>query len=94
MADITVEIVYAPSNDAYSIKKCSVSAHANVAMAIRRSGMLQEYKELKIEDLKVGIYGKKVALDELLNDGDRIEIYRPLVIDPMAARRLRVKKKN
>lgn len=55
---------------------------ATVREAIDRSGILQQFPEIDLERQKVGIFGKIVALDSKLEDGDRVEIYRPLVVDP------------
>ena len=71
-----------------------VSAYANVALCIRRSGILETCPELKLEGMKIGIYSRKVGLDTVVKEGDRIEIYRPLLINPMEARRLRAQKKS
>jgi uncharacterized protein len=46
------------------------------------------------KDQLLGIFGKRVALDQPLADGDRVEIYRPLVIDPKEARRRRARRKR
>jgi uncharacterized protein len=75
-------------------RKVSVPRHANVAIAIRLSAICDEFPELKVEQLSVGIHRKKVTLDSSLREGDRVEIYRPLLITPMEARRLRAKKKG
>lgn len=85
---IQVEVVYA-SKAAQFTQKLMVSVQANVAMAIKASDLLSQYPELLLEQLIVGIYAKKCALDSPLFDGDRIEVYRPLEIDPMTARRNR-----
>jgi putative ubiquitin-RnfH superfamily antitoxin RatB of RatAB toxin-antitoxin module len=45
------------------------------------------------DTLKLGIFSKRVSLDHVMADGDRLEIYRPLLIDPKDARRLRHKHK-
>lgn len=71
----------------------AVSAHCTVAWAIRQSGILQEFPELALESITVGIFGQRVTLETLLNEGERVEIYRPLRIDPREARRNRVTKK-
>lgn len=71
----------------------SVTASCTVALAIRRSGILQQFSEIRLEDALVGIHGKRVALDALVRAGDRIEIYRPLVIDPKQARLLRAQRR-
>ena len=55
---------------------------ASVEDAITRSGILTQFPEIDLEHQKVGVFGKVVALDTRLEDGDRVEIYRPLIADP------------
>lgn len=50
--------------------------------AINRSGILKQFPEIDLEKQKVGIFGKVSKLDVVLNDGDRVEIYRPITCDP------------
>ena len=50
--------------------------------AINRSGILKQFPEIDLEKNKVGIFGKVSKLDAALNDGDRVEIYRPITCDP------------
>jgi putative ubiquitin-RnfH superfamily antitoxin RatB of RatAB toxin-antitoxin module len=64
---------------------------ATVAQAIDRSGIREEVPQLVLEDDKVGIFGRKVSMDQVLRDGDRVEIYRPLQIDPKDARRAKAR---
>lgn len=85
---IQVEVVYANKTMQFS-QKLMVSVQANVAMAIKASDLLSQFPELTLEQLVVGVYAKKCTLDHSLLDGDRIEVYRPLEIDPMTARRNR-----
>ena len=70
----------------------TVEESCTVALAIKRSGILQQFPEIEMASAVVGIFSKKVALDANLHAGDRVEIYRPLTIDPKQARRLRAKK--
>ena len=93
MANMCVWVAYATPEKQVE-RKVSVPRHANVAIAVRLSAICDEFPELKLEQLSVGIYRKKTTLDSPLREGDRVEIYRPLVIDPMEARRLRAKKKG
>ena len=65
-----------------------------IAEALKMSKILEHFPEIDLEHTTVGIWGKLKTLDTLVESGDRIEIYRPLTIDPMEARRLRVKKKR
>lgn len=87
---IQIKVIYATSEQQTELP-LSVAANCTVAQAIRRSGMLEQFPELNFAEMTVGIYGRKVALDASLCDGDRVEIYRPLEIDPKEARRLRAK---
>ena len=60
--------------------------------ALQASGLVTA--GLDMASCPVGIFGKKKTPDTVLRDGDRVEIYRPLVADPMDARRRRVAKKT
>lgn len=55
---------------------------ATIKDAIDRSGILNQFPEIDLEKNKVGVYGKVSKLDAVLNDGDRVEIYRPIICDP------------
>ena len=62
---------------------------ARVLDAIRASGAMQGDGAVDISTQAVGIWGRSVALEAELAEGDRVEIYRPLMMDPKEARRLR-----
>ena len=55
---------------------------STVSDAIKRSGILERFPAIDLEKQKVGVFGKFVKLDAAVADGDRIEIYRPLTVDP------------
>ena len=55
--------------------------------AIERSGILGRYDDIDLERNKVGVFGKIKPLDTVLAEGDRVEIYQPIVIDPKTAPR-------
>jgi putative ubiquitin-RnfH superfamily antitoxin RatB of RatAB toxin-antitoxin module len=55
--------------------------------AVRASGLLEEFPELAGQALALGIYGRRVDGQKVLRAGDRVEIYRPLKVDPRDARR-------
>lgn len=71
-----------------------INGHCSVAWAIRYGYgyLLKHYPELpdlnslKIDELKIGIYARRVSLDTVLQEGDRVEIYCPLQLDPKEAR--------
>lgn len=67
---------------------------SSLADAVSGSGILQEFPSIDLEKIKFGIYGQLASEDTKLKDGDRIEVYRPLLITPMEARRLRAKRKK
>ncbi len=60
-----------------------------VEQAIEQSAILQRFPEIDLKVNKTGIFGKAAKLDAMLNEGDRVEIYRPLIADPKEARKKR-----
>ncbi|QWU98632.1 RnfH family protein [Francisella salimarina] len=89
-----VEVIYALPNEQKSFYVESDDS-LTVRQAIIQSKILDAYSELdSIENLKVGIYGQMIDLDHVLEDRDRIEIYRNLTIDPKQARMLRAEQKR
>ncbi len=86
MARLNVEVVRADKLR-QQVVKLVVEQGASVADAARASGLISPDHAASGEALPLGIYGKSVAPDTILRDGDRVEIYRPLKLDPKAARR-------
>jgi putative ubiquitin-RnfH superfamily antitoxin RatB of RatAB toxin-antitoxin module len=70
--------------------RMEVPDESSVEEAIRRSGILKRFPEIDLTAQKVGIFGKLVKLDAPVKEGDRIEIYRPIVADPRTVRRRRI----
>ncbi len=60
--------------------------------AIEQSGVLRQAPEIDLARNKIGVYGKIVAPDYVLHPHDRVEIYRPLIVDPKEIRRRRASK--
>jgi len=90
---ITVEIAYAtPARQA--LLSIEAPAGCTVAEAIELSGIRAEFPDLEPEPAAVGIFSRKVSLDHEVNDGDRVEIYRPLLADPKEMRKQRARKKQ
>ena len=85
-----VEVVYGDAEH-QTLLNCEIAESSTVRDAIIHSGILQKYPELEISSLELGVFSKKVDLTHDLQEGDRVEIYRPLTIDPKEARRLRAK---
>ena len=92
-AQLQVEICYA-TPDLQIRKPVCVDAGATVQQAIMQSGVMRECTAIDLTVCRVGIYGKLKTLETVLRDQDRIEIYRPLIADPMDSRRRRVAKKG
>ncbi|WP_221801134.1 RnfH family protein [Oceanobacter mangrovi] len=89
---ISVEVAYALP-EKQKVMAVSVPEGCSVLEAARLSGIVAEFPGLELETAKMGIFGKAVRnLDEVVRDGDRIEIYRPLLIDPKQARANRAAK--
>lgn len=85
-----VDIVYAPLNAPIIHLHLDVRDNATVLEVLQQSGLLESHPE--IQQLSVGIFSKLVDYSTKISVGDRIEIYRPLLIDPMEKRRQRAKK--
>ncbi|MBK8283467.1 MAG: RnfH family protein [Ahniella sp.] len=68
--------------------------HSTVAEALNASGVCADWPDLGALDERVGIHGRRCALDTVLATGDRVEIYRPLLIDPKDARRKRASERR
>ena len=90
MAEVTirVEVAFA-APDRQALVALEVPAGTRVGEAIERSGVLTEFAGMIPGPPTVGIWGKVVAPDTVLSAGDRVEIYRPLTVDPKEARRRR-----
>jgi putative ubiquitin-RnfH superfamily antitoxin RatB of RatAB toxin-antitoxin module len=85
---IIVECVYASPSEQVLVA-VKVKKKATVEEVVHFSGLLQRFPEIKADQLVVGIFGQQKMLTDLVERGDRVEIYRPLLIDPMEARRQR-----
>ena len=86
MADLRVEVVYASDRKA-DVVIVRLPAGATVRDAVVASGLAVDWNA-------VGIFGRRVAADAPVADGDRVEIYRPLLDDPKEARRRRARSRK
>ena len=85
-----IQIAYINSDTEY-LEDINASQDISVREALTQSGVLEKFPEISLELNKVGVFGEIVELGHVLSEGDRVEIYRPLSMDPMEARRLRAK---
>jgi putative ubiquitin-RnfH superfamily antitoxin RatB of RatAB toxin-antitoxin module len=85
---IQVEVVHAGTGRLW--RRCvSLPAGSTAMQAVEAAGWLQELPANLPRPLQLGIHSRRVGADHVLRDGDRVEIYRPLALDPMASRRRR-----
>lgn len=90
-----VEVAYARP-DKQRIISLDVPEGTTVAEAARLSGIVEMFPEIDLAEIDMGIFGKVVKKpgEQTLREGDRVELYRPLKIDPKQARLNRAKKKG
>jgi len=88
---LSIEVCYARP-EAQTLVALSLPAGATVRDALAASGMSNRHPEIDPAAAKVGVFGKLATLDTPLADHDRVEIYRPLIVDPKLARQRRVEK--
>ncbi len=93
MGKLRVEVVLARP-DAADRVALELEAGATARDALQASGLVARHPELGSGAVPLGIFGRRVRAETPLNDGDRIEIYRPLVADPKDARRRRAKRRR
>ncbi|WP_144393968.1 RnfH family protein [Pleionea sediminis] len=86
-----VEVVYALPEE-QSLIALDVQEGTTVMEAIVLSQLLNKYPEIDLNTYKVGIFSKVTTLTAVLREFDRVEIYRPLKIDPKEIRRKKAEK--
>jgi uncharacterized protein len=87
---ILVEVAYALPQRAI-VKVFRLPSPATVGDALRLAAADPDFSGIDLAHAPVGVYGKRARPEELLKQGDRIEVYRALAVDPKAARRARAK---
>lgn len=88
---ISVEVAYA-TPERQVILVVQVKENTTIEEAIMCSGILQIFPEIDLTMKKVGVFSKQKMLTDFVQENDRIEIYRPLPLDPKEARKKRVKR--
>lgn len=83
---IEVEVAYARP-ERQLILKLEVPEGTSAIEALRLSGIEEEFPEIDLANNRLGVFGKLCKPERVLNPGDRVEVYRPLLADPRAARR-------
>jgi uncharacterized protein len=88
---LSIEVCYALPNE-QALIPIELPEGSTLQQALDASGILKRFPQIDLAQQKVGVYGKLKPLDTVLADHDRVEIYRPLIVDPKAARQRRVEK--
>lgn len=88
-----VEVVYCPAPGQTDLVALQLAPGSTVADALRASGVLTRHA-LTLDAVTVGVWFRAVATDTVLRDRDRVELYRPLTVDPKEARRLRYRRRG
>jgi hypothetical protein len=81
-----IEVAYAGASGQVVVE-LDVPAGTTAAQAVRASGLAQRFPEIDLARQALGVFGERVKPDRVLEEGERVEIYRPLIADPKEARR-------
>ena len=84
-----ISVAYSPAPRQVREWALSLPSGSTARQAVVRSGALSEFADLALDTLNIGIWGKGCSAHHRLKDNDRVEIYRPLRVDPKVARRER-----
>ena len=88
--NIDIEVVYAlPEKQV--VQRINLPDGTTAEQAVKMSDILRQFPEIDLLQNKLGIYGKLIKPATILRDRDRVEIYRPLRVDPKESRRRRAK---
>lgn len=88
-----IEVAYSPAPRQVDLVALTLPTGSLLEQALRASGLLERH-ELTLAALRCGVWGRTQTLDHPLRDGDRVEVYRALLVDPKEARRLRYKRQR
>lgn len=88
---LRIELVYCPQPGAADMLTLELMPGATVGDVLRLSGILERHA-LPLDGLRVGVWCKARELSSVLRDRDRVEVYRPLTVDPKEARRQRYRR--
>ncbi|MDR3451338.1 MAG: RnfH family protein [Rhodoferax sp.] len=91
---IRVSIVYSSGPRHTHEQWVTLQDGASVLQALQASGVVQAFPEIDLAHASVGVWSRKASLSQPLREHDRVEIYRPLTVDPKVARRERFRKQG
>ena len=85
---INIEVAYALP-DKQALIQLTVEPGTTAMAAAEQSGIVDRFEGLTLEGAKLGVFGKAVPNTHVMSSGERVEIYRPLLIDPKEVRKAR-----
>jgi putative ubiquitin-RnfH superfamily antitoxin RatB of RatAB toxin-antitoxin module len=88
--NISVEVVFA-TPERQELVALEIAEGSTLADAVAESGLSEMFDDFEVDPTRVGIFSQKASLDQVLSNGDRVEIYRPLIADPKEVRRQRAR---
>ena len=71
------------------VKRLAVEVNTSLGRVLEQAGFFREFPEFEKTTIVVGIFGERASLDDKVNAGDRVEVYRPLKISAQEARKRR-----
>ena len=87
---LRVEVAFSPRAGVVEIVELRLPAGSTLRDAVERSGLAA--RDAPAEPFAIGVWGRRCAPGDAVHDGDRVEIYRPLQVDPKEARRQRYRR--
>ncbi len=91
---LRVEVAYSPAPGEVDRTELELPPGTTLQQALQASGVCERHALGAPEMLVAGIWGRKQPMDAPLRDWDRVEVYRPLKVDPKEARRLRYRREG
>lgn len=89
-----VSVLYSPAPREMLVWEVALPPGATVLQALQASGLPAAFPALDLRQAAVGIWGRRARLEQLVCDCDRVEVYRPLKVDPKLARRERFRRQG
>lgn len=93
-ADLRISVVWSPGPRQVHEVHVTLKPGSTVADAVQASGLTSDFPGLSESSTITGVWGRKALSDQPLQDRDRVELYRPLTVDPKVARRERFVKQG
>lgn len=93
-AEIRAVVLYSPAPRKVHEWPVVLAPGSTVLQALQACGLQAAFPDLDLHSAVVGVWGRKARLEQVVRDGDRVEIYRPLEVDPKLARRERFRQQG